>query len=63
MVLLYFIPVSAADVKKLKSTVETLYLEKARTEKAEKPKKNKSKGKAKLMVEGDNVSENDELMF
>ncbi|KAL0278406.1 UNVERIFIED_CONTAM: hypothetical protein PYX00_000234 [Menopon gallinae] len=45
---------NATDVKKLKSTIETLYLEKAKTEKAEKSKKNKSKGKAKLMVEGDN---------
>lgn len=44
------------DLKKLKTTVENMFLEKSKLEKGEKAKKNKGKGKVKLRVEGENVS-------
>lgn len=54
---LFLIPVSSADIKRIKLTVDNLYIEKQKAEKNEKAKKpTKGKGKAKLKVEGDNVS-------
>lgn len=47
---------SSLDIKKIKNTLDNLYLEKQKIEKGEKPKKSKGKGKAKLKMEGDNVS-------
>ncbi|KAG7301722.1 hypothetical protein JYU34_014710, partial [Plutella xylostella] len=45
----------SADIKKVKLTVDNLYIEKQKAEKNDKSKKpNKGKGKAKLKVEGDN---------
>lgn len=44
------------DLKKIKTTVDNLYLEKQKIEKGQKAKKNKGKGKAILRMEGDNVS-------
>lgn len=46
----------SADMKRIKMTVDNLYIEKQKAEKNEKAKKpNKGKGKAKLKVEGDNA--------
>ncbi|XP_019881552.1 eukaryotic translation initiation factor 3 subunit J isoform X2 [Aethina tumida] len=45
---------SSLDIKKIKNTLDNLYLEKQKIEKGEKPKKSKGKGKAKLKMEGDN---------
>ncbi|XP_067002591.1 eukaryotic translation initiation factor 3 subunit J [Anabrus simplex] len=45
---------SSHDLKKLKTTVENMFLEKTKQEKGDKVKKNKGKGKAKLKVEGEN---------
>ncbi|CAH2235298.1 eukaryotic translation initiation factor 3 subunit J [Pararge aegeria] len=46
----------SADIKRIKLTVDNLYIEKQKVEKNEKSKKpNKGKGKAKLKVEGDNA--------
>ncbi|XP_047536345.1 eukaryotic translation initiation factor 3 subunit J [Vanessa atalanta] len=46
----------SADIKRIKMTVDNLYIEKQKAEKNEKSKKpNKGKGKAKLKVEGDNA--------
>lgn len=42
------------DLKKIKTTIDNLYLEKQKIEKGDKSKKNKGKGKAKLRMEGDN---------
>lgn len=42
------------DLKKLKTTVENMFLEKTKVEKGDKLKKNKGKGKATLKVEGEN---------
>lgn len=47
--------VSSLDIKKIKNTLDNLYLEKQKIEKGEKTKKNKGKGKAKLKLEGENV--------
>lgn len=47
---------SSLDIKKIKNSLDNLYLEKQKIEKGEKTKKNKGKGKAKLKMEGDNVS-------
>lgn len=46
---------SSSDIKKIKNTLDNLYLEKQKIEKGDKTKKNKGKGKAKLKVEGDNA--------
>lgn len=47
----------SADIKRIKLTVDNLYIEKQKSEKSDKSKKPaKGKGKAKLKVEGDNVS-------
>ncbi|XP_017775051.1 PREDICTED: eukaryotic translation initiation factor 3 subunit J [Nicrophorus vespilloides] len=42
------------DLKKIKTTIDNLYLEKQKIEKGDKAKKNKGKGKVKLKVEGSN---------
>lgn len=48
---------NSAELKKLKITVESLHAEKSKVEKAsEKTKKAKGKAKARLRIEGDNVS-------
>lgn len=55
--ILFFFTVSSADIKRIKMSVDNLYIEKQKAEKNEKAKKpTKGKGKAKLKVEGDNVS-------
>lgn len=43
-------------MKKVKTTVDNLVLEKQKIEKGDKAKKNKGKGKAKLKMDNDNVS-------
>lgn len=53
---LFFFAVNSNDLKKIKTTVDNLYLEKQKIEKGQKAKKNKGKGKAILRMEGDNVS-------
>ncbi|XP_046479902.1 eukaryotic translation initiation factor 3 subunit J isoform X1 [Neodiprion pinetum] len=45
---------SSTSLKKVKTTIENLAIEKQKIEKGDKGKKNKGKGKAKLRVEGDN---------
>lgn len=45
---------NSSDIKKLKTTIEVVFTEKSKAEKADKSKKNKGKGKVRLMVEGDN---------
>lgn len=46
----------SADIKRIKLTVDNLYIEKQKSEKMDKSKKpTKGKGKAKLKVEGDNA--------
>ncbi|KAJ8929926.1 hypothetical protein NQ314_017335 [Rhamnusium bicolor] len=45
---------SSLDIKKIKNSLDNLYLEKQKIEKGDKTKKNKGKGKAKLKMEGDN---------
>lgn len=49
-----FVPVSSNCLKKVKTTVDNLLIEKQKMEKSDKSKKNKGKGKAKLKIEGDN---------
>lgn len=45
---------SSFDIKKIKITVDNLYLEKQKMEKGEKSKKNKGKGKVKLKIDDNN---------
>jgi len=45
------------DLKKIKTTIDNLYLEKQKIEKGDKAKKSKGKGKAKLKMEGDNLNQ------
>ncbi|EFA06707.1 eukaryotic translation initiation factor 3 subunit J [Tribolium castaneum] len=45
---------SSLDIKKIKNTLDNLYLEKQKIEKGEKSKKNKGKGKAKLRLDDGN---------
>lgn len=46
----------SADIKRIKMSVDNLYIEKQKSEKMDKSKKpTKGKGKAKLKVEGDNA--------
>ncbi|ENN71515.1 eukaryotic translation initiation factor 3 subunit J [Dendroctonus ponderosae] len=45
---------SSNDIKKIKNTLDNLYLEKQKIEKGDKAKKNKGKGKARLKIEGSN---------
>ncbi|XP_063540792.1 eukaryotic translation initiation factor 3 subunit J [Cydia strobilella] len=50
------VQMSSLDIKRIKLTVDNLYIEKQKAEKNDKGKKpNKGKGKAKLKVEGDNA--------
>lgn len=42
-------------MKKVKTMVDNLLIEKQKLEKGEKPKKAKGKGKAKLKIEGENT--------
>ncbi|OWR47106.1 eukaryotic translation initiation factor 3 subunit J [Danaus plexippus] len=50
------VQMSSADIKRIKMTVDNLYIEKQKAEKNEKAKKpNKGKGKAKLKVEGESA--------
>jgi len=53
--LCFFVPVSSHYLKKVKTIVDNLLIEKQKIEKGEKAKKNKGKGKAKLKIEGDNT--------
>jgi translation initiation factor 3 subunit J len=48
--------VASNDLKKLKTTIENMFLEKSKAEKGDKTKKNKGKGKVKLKVEDEHVS-------
>lgn len=51
------VQMSSADIRRIKLTVDNLYIEKQKAEKNDKTKKaTKGKGKAKLKLEGDNVS-------
>lgn len=50
---------TSQDLKKLKTTVENMFLEKSKVEKGDKAKKNKGKGKVKLRVEGENALVNE----
>ncbi|KAF5291375.1 hypothetical protein FQA39_LY18945 [Lamprigera yunnana] len=45
------------DLKKIKMTIDNMYLEKQKIEKGDKLKKNKGKGKAKLKLDGDNLNQ------
>ncbi|KAJ3638706.1 hypothetical protein MTP99_002049 [Tenebrio molitor] len=45
---------SSLDIKKIKNTLDNLYLEKQKIEKGEKTRKNKGKGKAKLKLDDGN---------
>ncbi|XP_065168514.1 eukaryotic translation initiation factor 3 subunit J [Atheta coriaria] len=45
---------SSLDIKKIRNTIDNLYLEKQKVEKGDKTKKNKGKGKVKLKVEDSN---------
>lgn len=47
------------DLKKLKTTVENMFLEKSKAEKGDKTKKSKGKGKVKLKVEGEHALVNE----
>lgn len=51
---IYFV-VNSFDLKKLKLTIDNMYMEKQKVEKGDKTKKSKGKGKAKLRMEGDNA--------
>jgi hypothetical protein len=53
---LFVFIVGTQDLKKLKVTVENMFIEKTRAEKGDKAKKSKGKGKVKLKVEGEHVS-------
>ncbi|CAL1679084.1 unnamed protein product [Lasius platythorax] len=46
---------SSNYLKKVKTIVDNLFIEKQKMEKGDKAKKNKGKGKAKLKIEGDNT--------
>ncbi|XP_012253156.1 eukaryotic translation initiation factor 3 subunit J [Athalia rosae] len=50
---------SSTSLKKLKTTIENLAIEKQKIEKGDKGKKNKGKGKAKLRLEGENTHLNE----
>lgn len=53
---MFVFTVGSYDLKKLKTTVENMFLEKTKVEKGDKAKKSKGKGKVKLKVEGEHVS-------
>lgn len=44
---------NSLDIKKLKTTIENLQIEKAKIEKGDKAKKNKGKSKARIRIEGE----------
>lgn len=44
------------DIRRIKNSLDNLYLEKQKIEKGDKAKKNKGKGKVKLKVDDPNVS-------
>ncbi|XP_031831508.1 eukaryotic translation initiation factor 3 subunit J [Nomia melanderi] len=46
---------SATNLKKAKTMIDNLLIEKVKVEKGDKAKKNKGKGKAKLKIEGENT--------
>ncbi|XP_017891375.1 eukaryotic translation initiation factor 3 subunit J [Ceratina calcarata] len=46
---------SSTHLKKVKTMIDNLFIEKQKIEKGDKTKKNKGKGKAKLKIEGDNT--------
>lgn len=48
--------VTSFDIKKIKTTIDNLYLEKQKIEKGDKARKSKGKAKAKIKVEDENVS-------
>lgn len=49
--------VTSNDIKKIKTTIDNMFLEKQKLEKGDKAKsKGKGKGKAKLKLEDENVS-------
>lgn len=56
LIFLSLIAVNSFDIKKIKTTIDNLYLEKQKLEKGDKAKKSKGKGKARIKVEDDNVS-------
>ncbi|XP_022902598.1 eukaryotic translation initiation factor 3 subunit J [Onthophagus taurus] len=45
---------SSLDIKKIKNTIDNLYMEKQKIEKGDKAKKSKTKGKAKLKMDNEN---------
>ncbi|XP_020280221.1 eukaryotic translation initiation factor 3 subunit J [Pseudomyrmex gracilis] len=49
------LPLSSNHLKKVKTVIDNLLIEKQKIEKGEKAKKTKGKGKAKLKIEGDNT--------
>ncbi|XP_044735352.1 eukaryotic translation initiation factor 3 subunit J [Chrysoperla carnea] len=57
------VSLSSTDLKKLKTTIDTIFQEKQKVEKGEKSKKNKGKGKAKLKIEGDNSHLNEYSVY
>lgn len=60
LLLKLFASLSSNNIRKAKSTLENLYLEKQKVEKGDKPKKTKGiKVKAKLRVEGENSTLNE----
>jgi hypothetical protein len=63
LTLLFFFVVGSHDLKKLKTTIENMFLEKSKAEKGDKAKKSKGKGKVKLKVEGEHVSRFYEHVF
>lgn len=50
-----FVTVSSNNLRKVKTTIDNLLIEKQKQEKGDKVKKNKGKGKAKLKIEGENT--------
>lgn len=48
--------VSSLELKRLKTVIENMFIEKSKIEKGDKAKKTKGKGKAKLKMDGENVS-------
>lgn len=50
---------SSTSLRKVKTLIDNLALEKAKLEKGDKAKKNKGKGKAKLRIEGENTIMNE----
>ncbi|XP_015597497.1 eukaryotic translation initiation factor 3 subunit J [Cephus cinctus] len=53
------VSLSSTSLKRVKTTIDNLVIEKAKIEKGDKGKKNKGKGKAKLKIEGENTHLNE----